>query len=54
MVVDEETVYYSGKEATYGAAFCADKAFGKDEVLFLDYGLQRPLPTWAKDWYPIL
>ena len=52
-VVDELTVYYSGKEARYGAAFCAQEALGRDEELLLNYGLKHKLPSWAKDWYQV-
>lgn len=34
-----------------GAVFCASRDIEENEELYLDYGLQPPLPPWAQDWY---
>lgn len=49
----EHMIYYNEKERTTpcaGAVFCASRDID-DEELFLDYGLQQPLPPWAEGWY---
>jgi len=28
------------------------KSVKAGEELFLDYGLTKPYPQWAQDWYP--
>lgn len=34
-----------------GAALILTKSVCKGEELLLDYGLNKPYPAWAKDWY---
>lgn len=34
-----------------GAVFCALRSLNRNEEVYLDYGLQEPLPKWAKGWY---
>ena len=34
-----------------GAVFCALRGLNENEEIYLDYGLQEPLPVWAKGWY---
>jgi hypothetical protein len=49
-----EMVYYHNKDspACAGAVFCATTNIKTGQEFFLDYGLlQRPLPSWASDWY---
>ena len=49
---NEEMIYYE-EETTMpcaGAVFCASRDLD-DEELYLDYGLQQPLPPWAQQWY---
>jgi hypothetical protein len=50
-VLNDELVFYTGNEPTYGAAVFAARDIKQDEELFLDYGLHEPYPTWAKKWY---
>ena len=34
-----------------GAAICSLRTLQPGEEIFLDYGLRRPYPSWARDWY---
>jgi hypothetical protein len=57
---DGDTIVYFEKHAehlttiqnnTCGAVFYAKNDLPSNQELFLDYQLQYPLPSWAKEWY---
>jgi hypothetical protein len=59
--LNSEIVYYATTTDTAtsssrignvcGAVLCATKDIEQDRELFLDYGLELPLPPWAAHWY---
>lgn len=57
-IMDEETIVSFVEnngdaccDGVYGAVFIASRDISKGEELFLNYQLNRPYPTWARDWY---
>ena len=50
---NNEMVYFEKHTTTHcaGAVLCASRDLADGEELYLDYGLQQPLPPWARGWY---
>lgn len=46
-----EMKYHQETSPCAGAVFCALRDLAENEEIFLDYGLQEPLPQWAEAWY---
>jgi hypothetical protein len=59
-ILNSDIVYYMKKckgstasnlDSVCGAVACATRSIEQNNELFLDYGLQVPLPSWAVHWY---
>jgi hypothetical protein len=58
LVYGSEMTFYEKGDASlfsvdniYGVVLCAMLDIDTDEELLLDYGLRKPLPSWASEWY---